>query len=762
MRGFWVLMTLLMGHLFSRSQAVPPIGEWREHLPYQKAIGLVPSENKIWVASPYSLYQFNTSDNSIERFSKVSGLSQTGIRTIGQDPATGHLIVAYNDGNIDLISDGDIENIPDIANSSLVADKMINQVFAFNGTVYLAGNESIFIVNTLNHEIRDTYIIGTGGSKSKIFSLTVFNNKLYAATSEGIRSAGLTNSNLADFRNWQSVSDPIIPPGAFEFIVSIPGKLVAARDNSLYAFDGNVWTNFYKDDWHLNSMQQTNDQVILNQSKDNSGRILILNNSGSITNTIGNALIAEPVNTLILNNEYWIADLQKGFSRFTSSGGTSYNPSSPSDIIYGSIVNEAGKTVAASGSPLLNWNPQGYAGTLNILTDGGWQNILPPMNGYDSVKDLVTVATDKTDQSTWVGSYGSGLLHFKADGNWDVFGPSSFIGNTYFATDQYRVSGLQFDNENNLWISNYGADQNLIVRSQTGNVVKFKIPFPVAESAVSQIVIDDLNQKWIVSPKGNGLICFNHGSAVENNSDDQWKWYRNGAGNGNLPHNNVLSIAKDKDGFIWVGTERGIAIIRCIQDVFSAGGCEAFLPIVQFDNFAGYLFSNEQVQAIAVDGANRKWIGTKNGLWLIGADGEKIIYRFSTANSPLPANDVRQLGIDPGSGEVFVATSGGLVSFRSTATEGKEKSSDVLVFPNPVPPGYTGTIAIRGVANNAIVKITEMNGNLVYQVRALGGQAVWNGKDYRGRQISSGVYLVLISDDQQNDQVASKIVYIKK
>ncbi|MET0242921.1 MAG: two-component regulator propeller domain-containing protein [Flavitalea sp.] len=762
MRGFFVFMTLLLTHLFCNAQGLPPIGEWREHLPYQQAIALESSDNKIWVATPFSLYQFNTSDNSIERFSKVSGLSQTGIRTIGQDQESGNIIVAYNDGNIDLINDGDIENIPDIANSALVSDKQINQVFAFNGTIYLAGNESVFVVNTVNHEIRDTYIIGQGGVKSKVFSLTVFNNKLYAATSEGIRTAQLNSTNLADFRNWQTITDINIPAGAFEFVAGVQGKLIASQQNRLYSFDGNTWSAFYNDDWQLNSMQQSNEQIILNQTRNNVGRILILSNSGIVMNTIQNALVADPFETLALNNDYWIADRKKGFSKISASGATSYNPSSPSDLVYGAIVSEAGKTTVVSGSPVLNWNPQGYTGALNILNGGGWQSIAAPLNGVDSIRDLVSVATDKSDQSTWAGSLGSGLLHYKTDGTWDLFTGSSFIGSTYFAPDQYRVSGLQFDNENNLWISNYGADQNLIMRKQTGEVLKFRIPFPLAENAVSQIVIDDLNQKWVVSPKGNGLVCFNHGSSVENNSDDQWKWYRSGAGNGNLPHNNVLSIAKDKDGFIWVGTERGVAIIRCIQDVFSANNCEAFLPVVQFDNFAGYLFSNEQVQAIAIDGANRKWIGTRNGLWLISADGEKIIYRFSDNNSPLPANDVRQLSIDPKSGEVFIGTSGGLISFRSTATEGTEKSNELLVFPNPVPPGYTGTIAIRGVANNAIVKITELNGNLVYQMRALGGQAVWNGKDYRGRQISSGVYLVLISDDQRQDQVAAKIIYIKK
>jgi hypothetical protein len=347
------------------------------------------------------------------------------------------------------------------------------------------------------------------------------------------------------------------------------------------------------------------------------------------------------------------------------------------------------------------------------------------------------------------------------EGKSTVFRTNSFIKEAYFSPGSYRVAGLGFDNEKNLWISNYGADQNIVVRLADGSTSSFKVPFPIADNAVADIIIDDLNQKWILAPKGNGLICFSHGQAISNPGDDQWKWYRSGQGNGNLPDNNVLSIAKDKNGFIWLGTNKGIAVIRCPQDVFTTG-CEAFLPVVQQDNFAGYLFGDEEVKAIAVDGADRKWIGTKNGLWLISADGEKIISRFTESNSPLLSNDIMRISIDGFSGEIFITTSKGICSYRGTATEGTGTNNNVLVFPNPVPPGYTGMISIRGVANNSIVKITELDGRLVHQTRALGGQAVWNGKDYRGRQISSGVYLVLISDDSKTEKFATKIIYIKK
>ncbi|TAL41071.1 MAG: regulator, partial [Chitinophagaceae bacterium] len=320
--------------------------------------------------------------------------------------------------------------------------------------------------------------------------------------------------------------------------------------------------------------------------------------------------------------------------------------------------------------------------------------------------------------------------------------------------------GLAFDRENNLWISNYGASQNLLVRKSDGNWKSFSVPFAITENAIAQLVIDDMNQKWIVSPKGNGLICFNDGNSIDNTADDRWKLYRFGAGNGNLPSNNVLCLAKDKNGFIWIGADDGIGIVQCPERVFSSQGCDALLPVVMQGNFNSFLFKGEQVQSIAVDGADRKWVATKKGAWLISADGEKVIYRFTEENSPLLSDDVKKIAIDGKTGEIYFATKNGICSFRSTATEGGDKNENVLVFPNPVPPGYGGTIAIRGLVNNAIVKITELDGRLVYQTRALGGQAVWDGKDYKGRRISSGVYLVLVSDDGRKENLATKIVFI--
>ena len=439
-----------------------------------------------------------------------------------------------------------------------------------------------------------------------------------------------------------------------------------------------------------------------------------------------------------------------------------YQPNSPYAVASGEMTAKDGIVWVAAGSVSSNWTNTFSKNGLFRFNENEWTNFNQEnIPAFDSLYDVLTVVSDAKDNTAWGGSFGGGLFHLLNNNTVQIYKQNSPLAASFSNPNNYFITGLAFDNENNLWISDYGAAQNIAVRKADGSWAKFFPPFVLAGNAVAQIITDEFNQKWIVSP-GNGLICFNSGQSIDNTGDDKWKLYVAGKGAGNLPTNNVLCIAKDKNNFIWVGTSKGIGIIQCVQQVFAALGCDAVLPVVQQDNFAGYLFGAETVQTIAVDGADRKWVGTKNGVWLISPEGDKIVYRFTEDNSSLLSNDVKKIAIDGKTGEVFFSTARGICSFRSTATQGDVENANVLVFPNPVPPGYNGTIAIRGLVDNAIVKITELDGRLVYQTRSLGGQAVWNGKNYKGGMVATGVYLVLASDNTRIQKLVTKIVFVSK
>lgn len=765
---FFFLVIFFLGALKALSQnPSSAIGTWKEYLPYNSAIDLAAGDNKVFCATPYSLFTVDLSDNSVERLSKMTGLSETGVSAINYDETSHKLFIAYSNSNIDILFRNDIFNIPDIKRESTGGDKSIYNIYPLNNNYYLSTGLGVIVVDGGRYEIMDSWFIGNNGNSVKVNGFTSDGNYFYAATDEGLKTTPIQGANPSNYLNWQLLSGIHgLSPGACNDVVLVKNKIIALKSDSLFAFDGSNWNLFYADGNTITGISSTGGEIaVCHRLTGPVSKVVIVNDDGSIANTIQqNGVTPFPRKTILYNGNYWIADQYDALSRF-SSGSTAdevYSPNSPDQIASGEMTDYNDVFYATAGEVNDSWNYQYNGNGIYRYKNGEWKNFnrfhYPVL---DSMLDFITVAIDRRDESVWAGSFGGGLLHIKPDESFEIFKQNSPIQPHPLDPTTYRVSGLMFDKDNNLWISNYGSLQPLVVLKADNSWTSFSLPFSISENPVSQIIIDDLNQVWIESPLGNGLICYNYGSSIDDISDDHWKLYRSGAGNGNLPSNNVLSIAKDKSGFIWVGTDNGIGVIQCVQDVFAAG-CEAVLPIVQQGSFAGYLFGGENVQNIAVDGADRKWVATKNGVWLISSDGGKVIERFTEDNSPLLSDDVKKIAINGKTGEVYFATAMGICSYRGTATEGSETNSGVVVFPNPVPPGYGGTIAIRGIAENSIVKITELNGRLAYQTRALGGQAVWDGKDYKGRKISTGIYLVLVSTDDRAEKIVSKIIFISK
>jgi hypothetical protein len=765
-RQFLLINSFFLTVVVAAQQPLPPIGQWREHLPYNSAIDVTAGNNKVYCATPYSLFTVNSADNAVERFSRVTGLNETGISAIKYDQANSKLFIAYSNSNIDIIYRNDIYNVPDIKRSAIIGDKNIYNIYPLGKNYYLSTGLGVIVIDGDRYEVKESWFIGNGGNPVKVNGFTSDGTFYYAATDEGLKKAALNSANLSNYANWQLVSGSNgLSAGVCKNVLNVQNRIVVQKNDSLFVQNGTNWNFFYADAWPFVSSNTTENKIQLCERQQNGlSRVVLLNADGTVFRTLANVgAVSFPRKAILNNNDPWVADQFACLSHFGSSlTYQQYVLNSPQATASGELIVYNNKFYATAGSVNDAWNYQYNGDGIYTFSEGSWNNI----NRYryariDSLLDYLTIAIDKRDETIWAGSYGGGLLHVKPGPVFEIF-KQNYLGATLGDPTSYRVAGLAFDAGNNLWISNFGSSQPLRVRKNDGNWKSFSLPYALYANALSQIIIDDNNFKWIVSPLGNGLICFDHGASVDNTGDDRWRRFNPGAGYGNLPNGEVLCVAKDKSGFIWVGTSDGIGVIQCPEQAFGIPVCDAVWPIVPNGNFAGYLFKGQVVNSIAVDGADRKWVATKNGVFLISSDGEKIIYQFTEDNSPLLSSDVKKIAIDGKTGEIYFATLKGICSFRSTATEGGDTNEDVLVFPNPVPPDFTGTIAIKGLVNNAIVKITELDGRLVYQTRALGGQAVWDGKNYKGQKISSGVYLVLVNDDGKKERTATKIFFINR
>lgn len=761
---FWLLFWFcFINELKAQLQ---PVGQWREHTDYHSGLRVTISGTHVFTAAKSAAYSVGREEGEIERLNKVTGLHDIGISCMKYNAAVDKLLITYNNSNLDVVYRNDIINIPSIMRSNISGDKNIYDITFVNDKAYLSSGLGIIVVDLLRYEISNTWRIGNNGSNAKVNGFGADATRFFAATSEGLKVASQNAANLNDYRNWTLLSGSNgLPSGECKQVIVVGSNVMAQSGNALYVLNANNWQLLYSDDWRWENVNASDGSILICEEKNSwsERRVLILNVNGTISSVVqNNSQIRKPMQAVKSGNEIWIADYEKGLVKSENSLFEQYAVNSPYGSLDGDMFFFNNTLFVAGGSINDAWNYQFNQTGFFTFSGNEWKDYnRNTLSWMDTVYDVITLAVDPRNKFIYAGSFGGGLVEFESATKYKIYKQNSPLNVMVGDPNNYRVGGLAFDEENNLWISNFGGVNNFLVKKADGNWKAFRVPFLIHENMVGKIVIDDANQKWIQVPQGNGLLCYNHGSSIDNAADDQWKWLKAGKGNGNLPGTAVNTVVKDKDGFIWVGTDKGIGIIQCPGEVFTSNGCEAYQPIVQQDNFAGYLFQNEEVKAIAVDGANRKWVGTRNGVWLISADGEKVIERFTAENSPLLSNEIIRIAIDSRSGEVFFSTFNGICSYRSTATEASENESKVLIFPSPVPSGYEGTIGIRGLPENAVVKITELSGRLVYQTRSLGGQAVWNGRDYRNQRVSSGVYLVFAKIETGSEKQVGKIVFIK-
>jgi len=328
-----------------------------------------------------------------------------------------------------------------------------------------------------------------------------------------------------------------------------------------------------------------------------------------------------------------------------------------------------------------------------------------------------------------------------------------YDGNQIQLIQQGNIKNIGYSKNGNGWILD---EQKGLISIQNNNSKAYSFPNGLILNGAVKMVANQQEQVWMAAPSIQGIYIFQSDKYYTTNS---WIQKTTGANNGNLPSNRITSIVEDKEGAIWVGTDNGIGIFNC-GDI-SKEACNAYLPIVKNNGFNAYLFQKETIQCITVDAANRKWIGTNNGAWLVSQDGLSIIEHFTKENSPLPTDTILQIIIEPKNGEVFFQTSQELVSYRGTATKEVLHQGQLFIFPNPVPPDFNGPISIKNLVENAQVKITDLNGKLIYQTRALGGQAIWNGQTYEGKHVATGIYLVFVRDDIGNEKGVGKIMITK-
>ncbi|MCX6242388.1 MAG: T9SS type A sorting domain-containing protein [Bacteroidetes bacterium] len=771
-RLFFLVCLLIPPSLYSQSPQIP-IGQWRDELPYYYCNSVAEVGNRIYSSTPYALFYFDKDDNSITRITKIQGLSDIGISCIAYNTSTKTLVIAYADANLDLIQNGNIINISDIYRKTILGNKTINSIYCLGNMAYLECGFGIVVLDLVKQEIKETYYIGSGGTQVNVMSLVKDDkDTLWAATEKGIYKAWYKDPNLANYAVWKK-DKRIDTSLMYNTITYFSGTVVANKhrtsgNDSLYRYNGNwsAWnTGEINPVMNLNSMYNVlvvSYNYFVDVYDQNFTKLKMINGYPGAGSFPQDAICDK-------NQTIWIADSYSGLVSFEMNSDQikTFNLSGPLTANAFSMSSLGNDLYITPGGYDASFVPLAQPAQIYHFDDANWTNISgvnnPSLYGYNNI---VSATADPSDPNrVYAATWGYGLLEFYNGILTERYTEANSTLHHHSAGDTgiIRVGGSVFDAHGYQWIDCSHTNQCLSLKrgnQWTGFTITIN-----NETDLGQILANRYDQVWMQMRYGNlnanSILVFTDNGTPDNPNDDLATKLNNTAGNGNIPGTTVFSMAEDKNGEIWVGTESGVGVFYSPDDLFSTHPSDCQRPLVQQGQYTQYLLESEQVNAIAVDGSNRKWMGTdRGGVYLFSADGTKQVYHFTADNSPLLSNRVTSIAINPLTGEVYFGTDKGVISYKSTATEGSDAFGNVYAYPNPVREGYQGYIAVKGLISNAQVRITDVSGRLVFTGKAEGGQVVWNGTTMNGQRVHTGVYMVFASNETGSEKVVTKILVI--
>ena len=736
---------------------------WRAHSAYSIIDEVAVMKEKVFALSNHSLFAVDKQSEELSYYSRLTGLNGAVISTIGYNPALNLLLVCYENGQIDVINAKDeIENIPDLYLKQANFSKIVNSIYMYENTAYLAMDFGILVLDMKKREIKDTYIIGKDASEVNIKDITILGDSIYAVSPQLLYSAALSDP-LSDYAYWQTQS---LPNGQEATALSAhKQQLYIIRDAVLWSRNGGQWHK-HSTTFAAKDLCQTNQELFI-LPKDKDGVAIVGTDLSLQWQEMG--IISDIQSD---GNSLWFALDKYGLMR--GSDRQTFQPDGP--------INNTAYRMRFFGDRLYivpggRWATQNKTpAEIMFYENDSWVNISHSQINEAcnaTILDLMNVAQDPKDKDHYfVTSFGSGLLEMYRDEVIKLYTPSN--SSLTSAVDKHpelytRTDGAMFDNQGYLWVLNTSATNNIHIIDANGNTIaKYNLysdGVRVPLYTPGEILVDHRNPtwKWIPLCRYNtGLILLQDNGTPTDPMDDKvtyhTEWYDQN-GKQVLPES-IFSLAQDRDNTMWVGTNKGLFLIPATIDFTTSNRCERVI-IGRNDGtqLGDYLLENEQINSIMVDGGNRKWIGTaSSGVFLLSPNGEETIEHFTSENSPLPSNNVLSIAIQESTGEVFFGTGQGLVSYMSDAIEPATDFNEIYAYPNPVHPNYKGLITIRGLMANTQVRIVDANGNLVTNIPSNGGEAIWDMTNAQGDRVATGIYTILCNTADGSGHGTTKIL----
>lgn len=749
---------------------------WEDFFSYNNVKDVVKQGDILYALSDNAIFTYDFQTDQTQKISSVQGLSGETTTSFYFDSTTNRIIIGYKNGLVEIIDeDGSITISADILNFNQSGAKSINHIFQFENKLYLSTSFAIVEYDAGELEFGDTFFIGEGSTDINVNQIAVFNGLIYAATNSGIYYAEVTNPNLIDFNSWTRIQ---FGTNQFSSITVYNGKLFTAMNTDLFEIQ-NIDELSLRGDYTQSIINLKSSSTNLSITFDDSYIVLDTELSQVLQGSTSTEFRYNLNNVFAQNNELFLATQQFGvlLSPFGSPEAfVEIHPEGPVSNDVFSLTAQNNHLWVAYGGYTPTFAP--VRRRLGYTHFNGETWFTAPYDTQNPFPDFVDVTLDPNDPNrAYISSFGSSSLlnSFEVGGLFEV--QDNEIINYYNNLNSpledittnplnvtIRLSSSKFDRNGNLWVTNIGVPTEL-KKFSGGSWSSFDISEakPQSDFGLTELSVDRNNSIWI-GTRGSGLIVFNE-------NGNRLRGLTTSPTQGSLPNSKVNTVAVDRDNRIWIGTIAGMVVFNNASGVFDADIVDAQPVIILEDGVARRLLGEQNVTSIKVDGANNKWFGTDNGgVIYTNPNGQRTIATFNTQNSPLPSDKIVKIAVDVSTGKVYFATNRGIVAYNSSVEPFGDELGEVYAYPNPVRK-FHNNVTITGRDGNGLprgtnVKIIDVAGNLVFETNVLegqqlqGGKVVWDKTNLSGKQVASGVYIVLLSNDDATQTSITKIAII--
>ena len=767
------------------ASSLAQVAGWTSHTAMRQVSAIDASETHMWSASNGGVFSYDVSTEEITTYTVVDGLHAVNVRTIVVDDRRDFTWVGYGDGVIDRIHvpSREIVSYRDIERATQFSARGINRIVMQGDSLLIATEFGIVVFDPVKIEVRDTYArLGDNPPATEVFDVVIGPDdngvrSLWVATINGVARAALSAVNLQDPTEWEverlgfGFGSEIIRSLAF-----FNGSLFAGTNADVYRRDvGGVYQPLgLTTDRAVTDLSVSGDIMVgverfILLGFDQSGRSWTFNVTGfqdpvSITGNVGTG--------------FWFGDAARGltsipepsFDQTSIEARFTVVPIGPHDGFFSDLDVDDEGNVWAGG---VRGRPGGF---YKLSAEREWTTYSflfnPELEGKN---EFIRIHIDAKGTG-WAGAFGSSLASASAEGEILTYDESnSSLLNASGFVDFIIIGGIDSDESGTVWVTTIGSALTLHALDSDGTWHGFE---PYVGSGLSnradaygRIFIDSFDQKWILVrdennfQKNKGLLVVDTGD-TEAKNDDLFQFFgSDGSAGQGLPSTAVLSVAEDRDGLVWLGTESGPAYFVNTGIVASDESARAIWPQWADRSQGTFMLFGLQINDVAIDPANQIWFATNDGAWLVRSveGGYETVNHFTEDNSPLFSNEVLSVVVDGNTGEVFFSTSSGLVSYAGEALTPSVTTRDLFVYPNPA--RFTNTSApsiyIEGLVEETEIRIVTATGSLVRKLSARGGRTLWDGRDEVGNLVRSGVYLIVAVGTEDSGAAYGKVAIIR-